>query len=176
MKYCSECGSTVELRIPADDNLHRHVCSTCGTIHYQNPKVVAGCIPEWEDRILLCRRAIEPRKGLWTLPAGFMENGETVEQAAARETYEEAQAQVDIVGLYALYNITHVNQIYLMFRGILSRPEFAPGFESLDVALFKQDEIPWDQLAFKVIHATLTRYYHDQPSGNYPIFVDEIRR
>ena len=106
MKFCSQCGSTVELRIPDGDNLPRFVCAKCNTIHYQNPKIVAGCIPEWEDQILLCKRAIEPRRGLWTLPAGFMENNETTADAALRETQEEAKAQAEIIDrkLHGLIN------------------------------------------------------------------------
>jgi len=155
MNFCSHCGQPVTLRIPVGDTLPRHVCDACGTIHYQNPKIVTGCIPEWEDRLLLCRRAIEPRRGLWTLPAGFMENGETTAEGAARETLEEALARVEIDRLYALFNIPHINQVYLMFRARLLDLEFAPGPESLEVALFREDEIPWQELAFPVVQETL---------------------
>ena len=110
MKYCSQCGASVELKIPEGDTLPRYICGNCATIHYSNPKIVAGCIAEWDERILLCKRAIEPRYGLWTLPAGFMENNETVAQAAMRETLEEANARVDTIEMYALYNIPHISQ------------------------------------------------------------------
>lgn len=154
------------MRIPDGDNLERFVCDSCGAIHYQNPKIVAGSIPEWEDRILLCRRAIEPRYGLWTLPAGFMENNETTQQAALRETMEEANAQVEILNLYALFNIPHISQVYMIFRARLTDLQFKPGAESLEVELFREDEIPWDELAFPVMHETLVRYYNDRKSGD----------
>lgn len=167
MKYCSNCASAVNLSIPEGDSLPRHVCENCGTIHYQNPKIVAGCIPMWEDRILMCKRAIDPRYGKWTLPAGFMENGETVAQAAARETIEEAQAEVVDLQLYGLFNIPHVNQVYIMFRGELETPSFAAGQESLEVCLLSEDEIPWDQLAFPVIHRTLHLFVEDRRRGTF---------
>ena len=176
MKYCSDCGSTVNLLIPDGDNLPRHVCSKCGMIHYQNPKIVAGCIPEWQSQILLCRRAIEPRSGLWTIPAGFMENGETLQQAAQRETYEEACANVELKGLYSIFNLPHVNQIYVIFRGQLKEKYFAPGLESLETALFEQDEIPWVEMAFPVVIKTLERYFKDRESNQYPTFIDTISK
>ncbi len=165
MKYCSECGQPVEQRVPEGDNLPRFVCTACRTIHYQNPKIVAGCIPEWEDRVLLCRRAIEPRRGLWTLPAGFMENGETTEQAAARETWEEAQARVAIDSLYAVVSIPHISQVYMLFRGPLTAPDYQAGTESLEVKLFREDEIPWDEIAFPVIDQVLRKYFDDVRTG-----------
>ena len=167
MKFCSNCASEVNLSIPVGDTLPRHVCENCGAIHYQNPKIVAGCIPMWEDRILLCKRAIEPRYGKWTLPAGFMENGETVAQAAARETTEEARAQVIDLELYGLFNIPHVNQVYIMFRGNLVAPLFAAGHESLEVRLVTDNEIPWDELAFPVIHRTLDLFVNDRRTGSF---------
>ncbi|WP_333839650.1 NUDIX hydrolase, partial [Pelomicrobium sp.] len=127
MNFCSNCGARVEYRVPPGDTLPRYVCPACGAIHYQNPKIVVGCIPEWEDRVLLCRRAIEPRYGYWTLPAGFMENGETTFQAALRETMEEARARVELGPLYTVYNLPHVNQVYLMFRARLLDLDFRPG-------------------------------------------------
>jgi len=175
MNYCSHCGSTVSLRVPDDDNLLRHVCDQCGTIHYQNPKIVTGCVVEVEDKILLCRRAIQPRHGLWTVPAGFLENGETLEQGAVRETMEEAQARVELNGLYAVYNIPHVSQVYVMFRGRLLDGQFGAGPESLEVELFDEHEIPWDDLAFKVIHRTLTEYYQHRSEGDFPVYIDEIK-
>ena len=136
MKFCSHCGATVTHKIPAGDALPRYVCDACDTIHYQNPRMVAGCIPEWEDKILLCRRAIEPRHGLWTVPAGYMENGETLAAGAARETLEEACARVEIGALYAVYNIPHVNQVYLLFRARLLDLDFKPGDETLEFSSF----------------------------------------
>jgi ADP-ribose pyrophosphatase YjhB (NUDIX family) len=176
MKFCSQCGDKVEISIPEGDNRPRHVCPTCGTIHYQNPKVVVGSIPVWEDRVLLCRRAIEPRYGLWTLPAGFMENGETSQQGAARETLEEACARVDIEGLYTLFNLPHINQIYLLYRSRLLNLEFAAGEESLEVALFQEHEIPWEEIAFPVIRESLRLYFSDRPQGEFPLRGGTIER
>ncbi len=171
MKYCPECGAPVELRLPQDDNRERHVCTVCATIHYHNPKLIVGAIPEWEDgRILLCRRAIEPRHGLWTLPAGFMENGETTAEAAARETLEEANARVDITHLYSMYNLPYINQVHLLFRARLLDLDFSPGVESLDVALFEERDIPWDTLAFRPVKYTLQRFFSDRRSGSFPFF------
>jgi len=174
MKFCSQCASPVTIRIPNGDTKERHVCNECGEIHYQNPKIVAGCIPEWEGRILLCRRAIEPRHGLWTIPAGFMENGETVEQAAMRETLEEACAHVEISGLYAVFNIPHVSQVYMIFRAQLQEGQFAPGIESLETALFFEEEIPWSEMAFPVVVQALERFFSDRPRNAFPPFVDTV--
>lgn len=168
MKYCPECGAPVELRQPPDDHLKRHICTSCETIHYHNPKLVIGTIPEWEDgRILLCRRAIEPRHGLWTLPAGFMENGETTMEGAARETLEEANARVEVGELYSLYNLAHINQVQLLFRAELLDLDFSPGIESLEVALFEERDIPWDELAFRPVRYTLRDYFADRKSGQF---------
>ncbi len=158
MRFCSHCGSEVERRIPEGDTLLRFVCLNCQSIHYQNPKMVVGCIPEWEDRILLCRRAIEPCKGKWTLPAGFMENNETMAQGAARETLEEANARVEIADLYAAYSLPHISQVYLLFRAKLLDLNFSPGIESLEVKLFEERDIPWDEIAFQVIRIPLERF------------------
>ncbi|MBY0484276.1 NUDIX hydrolase [Nitrosomonas sp.] len=165
MKYCSNCSATVELLIPEGDSLPRYVCTTCNIIHYQNPKMVVGCIPEWEDKILLCRRAIEPRLGWWTLPAGFMENNETLEQAAARETLEEANARVEIGNLYAIYSLPHISQVYLLFRARLLDLDFKPGIESLEVKLLSENEIPWEEMAFRVIHDPLMQYFKERKLG-----------
>ena len=176
MKFCNQCGAAVVLRIPAGDTRPRFVCGGCETIHYENPKIVAGCIPEWQDKVLLCRRAIEPRHGLWTLPAGFMENDETTTEAAARETLEEAQARVEISGLYALFNLPHINQVYVMFRAKLLDLNFGPGSESLEVALFDEGEIPWDELAFAVVRETLQLYYADRKRGAFGQDLGDIVR
>lgn len=174
MKFCSNCGAPVELRVPAGDNLPRHVCPACDTIHYQNPKMVIGCIAEWEDRILLCRRAIEPRLGLWTLPAGFMENGETVAQAALRETHEEANARVELTAMYSVISVPHVNQVHIFYRGRLLDLGFGPGTESLEVALFAESAIPWKEIAFRTISTTLRHYYADRKAGAYGFHAGEI--
>ena len=174
MKYCSNCGHTLTFSIPPGDDRPRFCCRSCGTIHYQNPKIVVGCIPESDNRILLCRRAIEPRYGRWTLPAGYLENGETVSQGAERETLEEAGARIEIIAPYALFNICYVNQIYLMFRARLSDHGFRPGGESLEVKLFSEEEIPWDELAFTVIHETLRRYFEDRSKGRFPFHTGDI--
>ena len=165
MKFCSSCSATVELYIPEGDTLPRFVCSTCHTIHYQNPKMIVGCIPEWKDKILLCRRAIAPREGKWTVPAGFMENNETLAQAAARETLEEANARVEIGDLYAVYSLPHISQVYLLFRARLLDLDFSPGIESLEVKLFDEREIPWNEIAFRVIHDPLKRYLEERRKG-----------
>ncbi len=174
MKYCSNCGEPLARRIPNGDIRPRFVCEGCHAIHYQNPKIVAGCLPEWAGRVLLCRRAIRPRRGLWTLPAGFMENGETVEEAAARETLEEAQARVKIDALHTLISLPRIGQVYLMFRCVLLDLEFAPGAESLEVALFQEEDIPWKELAFPTIRKTLEFYFEDRRSGAFRLHMDAI--
>jgi len=179
MNFCSHCGAPVAHEIPPDDNRVRAVCHACNTIHYQNPRMVVGCIAEWDDRILLCRRAIEPRHGLWTVPAGYMENGETTAEGAMRETLEEANAQVEIIALYALYNIPHINQVYLLFRARLLAPSFSAGSETLDARLVAESEVPWDQLAFATVRNTLRHYYADRRSGAYRFHmgtIDPIQR
>ena len=174
MKYCSLCGSPVELRTPPDDNRTRHVCTTCGEVHYQNPKLIVGALPVWEDKVLLCRRAIEPRHGLWTLPAGFMENGETTAEAAARETLEEANARVAIGDLYTLYNLPHINQVHLIFRAKLLDLDFSPGSESLEVRLFTEPDIPWDTLAFRPVRFSLQYFFSDRKSGAFPFRTGDL--
>ena len=175
INHCNHCGENVSLLIPEGDNRSRHVCDACGQIHYQNPKVVCGCIPVWGERILLCRRAIEPRKGLWTLPAGFMENGETIQHAAARETREEACAEIAGQQLYGIYNLPHVNQVYVIFLAqLIGEDQFAAGAESLEVRLFEEPEIPWEDIAFRVIRLTLERYLVERKSGNFSVTVEDI--
>ncbi|WP_312198184.1 NUDIX hydrolase [Stutzerimonas balearica] len=169
MNYCSHCGGSVASQIPAGDNRPRFVCMECQTIHYQNPRIVAGCLPVWQEQVLLCRRAIEPRRGYWTLPAGFMENGETMQQAAARETLEEACAVVHRLQLYTLFDLPHINQVYLFFRAELTEPRFSPGDESVDVRLFRQDDIPWSELAFPTVGRTLECYFADRVLQAFPV-------
>jgi ADP-ribose pyrophosphatase YjhB (NUDIX family) len=174
MNFCSACGARVERRVPEGDNLPRHVCVSCGTIHYENPKIVVGCIPEWQDRILLCRRAIEPRRGLWTVPAGFMENGETTADGAQRETLEEANARVEILDLYAMFNIPHISQVYLLFRARLLDLDFHPGAESLEVRLFEEAEVPWDEIAFITVRRTLNHYFADRRKGSFAFHIGTV--
>ena len=165
IRFCNACGSPVTYRIPEGDSLPRAVCDRCGHIQYENPKIVVGCVPLWEGRVLMCKRAIEPRYGLWTLPAGFMENHETTEQGAAREALEEANARVEIGQLYTLYSIPHISQVYMMYLGRLVDADVSPGVESLEVKLVTQDEVPWDQLAFTMVRKTLEAYFADRESG-----------
>ena len=177
VNYCSACGADrIELRIPDGDTLPRFVCGTCGAIHYQNPKVVVGCLPEWEDQVLLCRRAIEPRHGLWTLPAGFLENGETINAGAIRETLEEANARVAIGELYTVISLPHISQIYMVFRARLVDLDFGPGPESLEVRLFREEEIPWEDMAFRTIGRTLRNYFVDRRLGAFPTRVSALER
>lgn len=176
MKFCSNCGAVVVSKVPPGDALPRFVCDACNTIHYQNPRMIVGCIPEWEDRILLCRRAIEPRHGLWTVPAGFMENGETTAQGAVRETLEEANAQVEVGPLYALYNIPHINQVYMLFRARMLDTDFSAGAETLEARLFAESEIPWDEIAFATVRNTLEHYYNDRRIGEYKFHMGTIER
>lgn len=174
-----QCGSSkVELRVPHSDDRERHICADCGYIHYLNPKIVVGTLPVWEDKILLCKRAIEPRYGYWTLPAGFMEEGETVEEGAARETLEEANARVVIdpscVVPYVTLSLPQIAQVYMLFLAQLSDLDFSSGPESLEVKLFREDEIPWDQLAFRTIDETLKHFFADRKKGFFTPHIGEI--
>ena len=166
-KHCSNCGAAVEYRVPADDNRERAVCPSCSTIHYQNPLNVVGTLPVWEadGRVLLCRRAIEPRHGLWTLPAGFMELGETTAEGAWRETREEAGADIEMGPLYTVLNVVRVGQIHLFYRARLRSPDFSPGPESLEARLFAEHEIPWDDIAFKTTRETLRFFFDERRTG-----------
>ncbi len=174
MNFCSSCGAKVTLRIPPGDTYPRHVCDACGTVHYRNPLLVIGTIPEWEDKVLLCRRAIEPRLGLWTLPAGFMELGETTAQAALRETMEEAQARVELGELFSMLSVPNVDQVHLFYRARLLDTDFSPGTESLEVALFSESEIPWKEIAFRTISTTLKYFYSDRKEGRFLLHAGEI--
>ena len=174
MNYCSHCGSSVRLAVPEGDNRPRHICDNCQTIHYLNPKIVAGCLPVFGDKVLLCRRAIEPRKGLWTLPAGFMENGESTEQAALRETREEALAEVELISLYTVTAILHVNQVQMLYLAHMPQAEFGAGEETLDARLFDESEIPWDELAFETIANALRFYFEDRKRNQFPLRHVEI--
>lgn len=174
MKFCSQCGASLVYGIPPGDDRPRHICGQCNTIHYQNPKVVVGCIPVWEEKILLCRRAIEPGLGKWTLPAGYLESGETAEQGAARETLEEAGVAVEIVQPYALFSLTFADHIYFMFHARMPSPHFTPGEESLSVKLFREAEIPWEELAFKVIKEVLSQFLRERASNKLTFQIGEI--
>jgi len=176
MNFCSHCGAQVEHKIPEGDNRLRYVCTSCDLIHYQNPRIIAGCIAEYDNKILLCKRAIEPRYGLWTLPAGFMENGETTNEAAQRETFEEANARINNSRLYCAISIPHISQVYMMYRGELIDGFAEPGIESLETRLFSEAEIPWDTLAFPIIRETLNVYFADQKRGHFDIYSGEMQR
>jgi len=167
MNYCSECGAIVALTIPSGDTRLRHVCANCGAIHYRNPKLVVGTIPEWEDCVLLCRRAIEPRHGKWTLPAGFMETQETTAEAAARETLEEACARVEIGEMFTLIDVPAISQVHIFYRARLLNTDFHPGEESLETKLFPEVGIPWDDIAFRTVTLTLQHYFEDCRNGGW---------
>jgi ADP-ribose pyrophosphatase YjhB (NUDIX family) len=183
MKFCSECAQPVAFIIPPEDNRPRYVCGHCGVIHYQNPKMVIGSIPVWDHdgstRVLLCRRAIEPRYGYWTLPAGFMENNETTTEAALRETLEEAGARIELHSLFSLINVPHVHQVHMFYRATLLDLEYEAGIESLAVRLFTEDEIPWNDIAFSTVAHTLKFFFSDlakvkSGSGGYTLHADDI--
>lgn len=184
MKFCSVCAHPVALITPPDDNRARFVCPQCGTIHYQNPKMVVGSIPVWErdgeTRVLLCRRAIEPRHGFWTLPAGFMENDETTSDAALRETQEEAGANIVLHGLFSLLNVAHVHQVHLFYRATLLDLNYLAGTESLEVAMFAESEIPWSEIAFPTVTHTLKCFFEDskkiRQGGEYGFHTHDINK
>lgn len=174
MKFCTSCGSSVVLQIPEGDDRERHVCSSCELIHYSNPRVIVGCVPYYEGRVLLCKRAIEPRKNYWTLPAGFMENGETTPQGAARETWEEACAKVSNLELYRVFDVPSISQVYMFYRCDLDDGAFGVGPESLETDLYLEKDIPWDNIAFPVIQQTLKSFFLDLDSGHFPVQVSSI--
>jgi len=176
MKFCSNCASPVVKRVPPGDSLARWVCDACGEIHYENPKVVVGTVPEWDGRLLLCRRAIEPRYGFWTLPAGFMENDETVGDAALRETEEEAGARIELVEPYTMLSVPHVNQVHVFYRARLLDLEFKPGEESLEVALFDEEKLPWKEIAFRTVGMTLRHWFADRKNGAFVFRAEDVAR
>ncbi len=176
MNFCSSCGKSVIKKIPEGDNRERHVCEHCLIIHYENPRVIAGVLPTYQDQILLCRRAIEPRHGFWTLPAGFLENGESSLQGALRECEEEANAQVVAPEFYALFDIPQINQVYVFYRAELAAPVFNPTFESSEVVLFNEADIPWSELAFPVVELALHHFLNDRQNGEFVVRHEEIRR
>ncbi|MFN3884339.1 MAG: NUDIX hydrolase [Rhodocyclaceae bacterium] len=174
MNFCCTCGAPISVCIPPGDSLPRHVCTQCGTIHYRNPRLVVGTLPVWEDRILLCRRAIEPRHGYWTLPAGFMENQETLAAAALRETREEACARVELDSLYTMISVPHISQVHAIFRARLLDLNFAAGHETLETALFEEASVPWERIAFQTIALTLRHFFADRRRGSFGLHVEAL--
>ena len=174
MKYCSYCAAPVVKRVPPGDSLPRSVCDQCGVVHYENPKLVVGSIPSHEGKLLLCRRAIEPRYGYWTLPAGFMENAETAGQAAVRETMEEAGARIELGPAFSLVSVPLVNQVHLFYRARLLGLDFKPGEESLEVALFEENDVPWAQIAFRTVGFTLKQWFEDRSRGSFGFHSHDI--
>lgn len=165
MSFCPSCGQPLTRKIPEGDHLPRYVCTACGTIHYQNPRIIAGCVIETEGKLLLCKRAIEPRLGYWTHPAGFMENGESVAQGAAREAMEEALAKVKIGSLLSIVNVLHAHQVHITYRATLAEPGYGVGVESLETRLYDEAEIPWEDIAFLSVRFALQRYLEDRRLG-----------
>ena len=174
IKHCRVCGASTQYRVPADDNRERAICTACGEVHYENPLNVVGTVPVWGEQVLLCRRNIEPRYGLWTLPAGFMEMGETTAEGAVRETVEEAGARIELLGLFALLNVVRAGQVHLFYRARLQGTRFDPGPETIEARLFHEHEIPWELLAFRTVHETLQRYFADRKLGRFDLHVADI--
>ena len=175
IQHCRACGSAVVYRLPDDgDTRQRAVCPSCHTIHYENPLNVVGTVPHLGDRVLLCKRNIEPRWGKWTLPAGFMELDETTAEGAARETDEEAGAQIEMQGLFSILNVARVGQVHLFYRAQLLSEQFNPGHETIEARLFTEAEIPWDEIAFKTVRETLERYFDDRRKGHYAVHQVDI--
>ena len=174
MSFCTACGHLTQDKVPLGDHQIRQVCVNCDTIHYVNPKVIGGALAIWQDKVLLCRRAIEPRYGLWTLPAGYMELFETMEQGSARETREEAEAEVDIEHLYCMYDIPRIGQIYVLFKAQLIDGKFGAGEETIESKLFAEHEIPWEQLAFPSVERTLRHYFADKKQQDYPLHLETL--
>jgi ADP-ribose pyrophosphatase YjhB (NUDIX family) len=175
IKHCRDCGHAVSYRLPDDGDTHqRAVCTACDTVHYENPLNVVGTVPYIDARVLLCLRNIEPRRGKWTLPAGFMELGETAAQGAARETDEEAGAHFEIEGLFSVLSVPRVGQVHLFYRARLLNEHFDPGPETIETRLFAEDEIPWDEIAFRTVRETLLRYFDDRRRGAYSVHTLDI--
>lgn len=175
MKYCSKCAHPVEYRVPEGEDRERAVCPACGEIHYVNPKIIVGCIPTVGDQILLCKRAIEPRFGKWTLPAGFMENRETTEEGAAREMWEEAEARAVNMLMYRIFDVPHISQVYVFYRCEVADGQYGVGPESLETELFDEADIPWDQLAFPVVIEMLSEFFEDRKTQEFPVRNSAIR-
>jgi ADP-ribose pyrophosphatase YjhB (NUDIX family) len=174
IQHCRVCGARTEYRVPPDDNRERAICSACGEIHYENPLNVVGTVPVWGDQVLLCRRNIEPRFGFWTLPAGFLELGESAAEGAIRETVEEAGANIELQDLFTLLNVVRVGQIHFYYRARMLDTSLAPGPETIEARLFREDEIPWDELAFRTVRLTLEHYFADRRSGVFPLHAGDV--
>ena len=178
LKHCRECGSAIVYRLPDDgDTRERAICSACQTVHYENPLNVVGTVPFWGEtgeQVLLCKRNIEPRRGKWTLPAGFMELGETTAQGAARETDEEAGASIELLDLFTVMNVVRVGQVHLFYRARLLSAHFQPGHETMEASLFTEDTIPWDEIAFRTVRETLERYFDDRRRGHWGVHTIDI--
>ena len=174
IKHCRACGTPVIYRVPADDNRERAVCPACATVHYENPLNVVGTVPVWGEQVLLCQRAIEPRRGFWTLPAGFLELGETTAQGALRETDEEAGAKIELGALFSVLNVVRVGQVHLFYLAVMTSPDLAPGSESLQARLFREDEIPWDEIAFRTVRETLRLFFDDRRRGQFGVHCADI--
>lgn len=175
IQHCKDCGAPVSYRLPDDgDTKARAICTVCHTVHYENPLNVVGTVPYWGEKVLLCKRNIEPRWGKWTLPAGFMELNETVAEGAARETVEESGAQFEIEGFFSLLNVARVGQVHMFYRARLLSDTFRPGFETIEARLFSEDEIPWDEIAFRTVKVTLERYFADRRAGHFSIHAIDI--
>ena len=175
MKFCIECGTDqITFEVPEGDNRSRFICQKCGYIHYQNPRMICGTLPIHQDKVLLCKRAIEPKLGFWTLPAGFMENGESIEAAAARETHEEALAISENSSLYCIFSLPHINQVHIFYKCNIEAGFFGAGSETSDAALFSIDDIPWDQIAFKTVARCLKHYIQDKKGNIFPVRAEDI--
>ena len=172
LNFCSVCAAPVVQRIPAGDSLPRGICEACGTVHYRNPRLVVGALAQWQGKVLMCKRAIEPRYGKWTLPAGFMENGESVEEGAIRETLEEACARIELGPLFAMISVPHIHQVHVIYRARLLDLDFAAGEESLEVRLFDEADIPWGEIAFRTIKRSLKHYFSDMKVGVFGIHTE----
>jgi ADP-ribose pyrophosphatase YjhB (NUDIX family) len=173
-KHCKTCGAPTVYQIPPDDNRERATCTRCGTVFYENPLNVVGTLPVWGDQVLLCLRNIEPRKNYWTLPAGFHELGETTSQGAMRETVEEAGARIELLGLYTVLNVVHVGQVHFFYRATLLDTDFDPGPETIEAKLFREDEVPWDRIAFRTVKETLVHFFADRKRGEYGMHCTDI--
>ena len=176
IKFCSQCGSPTRFSIPEGDNRQRAICTVCNHIHYTNPRVIVGCVPTYDGKLLLCKRAIEPRINLWTLPAGFLENGETAADGAARETWEEAGITAEKMHLYRLYDIPYINQLYIFFLCQIAEGKFEPGPESYETKLYNLFEIPWGEIAFPVVKQTIEEFFEDEKNNHFPVRMSEIER
>jgi ADP-ribose pyrophosphatase YjhB (NUDIX family) len=174
IKYCRACGTLVAYVVPADDNRERAVCPSCSTVHYENPLNVVGTVPVWGTQVLLCKRAIEPRRGFWTLPAGFLELGETTADGALRETIEEAGAQIELGPLFSVLNVARVGQVHLFYLATMRSQVLAPGSETLEARLFREEEVPWDEIAFRTVRESLRYFFDDRRRGQFGVHCADI--